>query len=256
MPKEFAAGPLADAPRSNWVDRFAPNSLKPWLRLVRADRPIGAWLLMWPCWWSVALSVRAEDDFVDLRSDIRPLLLFMAGAFAMRSAGCIYNDIIDRDIDAKVARTKGRPLASGQSRWRRDRLHLGAVSGGSRGSPSIRYVCGRVGLRLGRRRSLITPFDEAGYVLAASGARPSIFLRRPYGLGSLLGRPGARPDCALRRCHRLDNWLRHHIRAPGQGGRHARGRSPPRCASATALRPGSACFSGLPSADWPSRDGP
>ena len=109
-----AAGPLADAPRSNWVDRFAPDSLKPWLRLVRADRPIGAWLLMWPCWWSVALSVRAEDDFVDLWSDIRLLLLFMAGAFVMRSAGCIYNDIIDRDIDAKVARTKGRPLASGQ----------------------------------------------------------------------------------------------------------------------------------------------
>ncbi len=109
-----AAGPLADAPRSNWVDRFAPGSLKPWLRLVRADRPIGAWLLMWPCWWSVALSVRAEDDFIDLWSDIRLLLLFMAGAFVMRSAGCIYNDIIDRDIDAKVARTKGRPLASGQ----------------------------------------------------------------------------------------------------------------------------------------------
>lgn len=69
---------------------------------------------MWPCWWSVALSVRAEDDFIDLWSDIRLLLLFMAGAFVMRSAGCIYNDIIDRDIDAKVARTKGRPLASGQ----------------------------------------------------------------------------------------------------------------------------------------------
>jgi 4-hydroxybenzoate polyprenyltransferase len=109
-----ATGPIADAPRSNWVDRFAPRSLKPWLRLVRADRPIGAWLLMWPCWWSVALSVRAEDDFIDLWSDIRLLLLFMAGAFVMRSAGCIYNDIIDRDIDAKVARTKGRPLASGQ----------------------------------------------------------------------------------------------------------------------------------------------
>ena len=50
------AGPIADAPRSNWVDRFAPDSLKPWLRLIRADRPIGAWLLLWPCWWSVALA--------------------------------------------------------------------------------------------------------------------------------------------------------------------------------------------------------
>lgn len=108
------AGPLADAPRSNWVDRFAPDALKPWLRLVRADRPIGAYLLMWPCWWSVALSVRAEDDIPDIWSVIGLLLLFTVGAFAMRSAGCIYNDIIDRDIDAKVARTKGRPLASGQ----------------------------------------------------------------------------------------------------------------------------------------------
>jgi 4-hydroxybenzoate polyprenyltransferase len=108
------AGPVADAPRANWADRFAPESLKPWLRLMRADRPIGAWLLMWPCWWSVALSVRFEDDSPDIWSDVRLLLLFMAGAFAMRSAGCIYNDIIDRDIDAKVARTKSRPLASGQ----------------------------------------------------------------------------------------------------------------------------------------------
>ncbi len=103
-------GPVADAPRSNWVDRFAPASLKPWLRLIRADRPIGSWLLMWPCWWSVALAARVEHDF----PDVWLLFLFMTGAFAMRSAGCIYNDIIDRDIDAKVARTMARPLASGQ----------------------------------------------------------------------------------------------------------------------------------------------
>lgn len=118
-----ADGPIADAPQANWVDRFAPARLKPWLRLVRADRPIGAWLLMWPCWWSVALAARADysaalavnaDEFVDFRGVARLLILFTIGAFAMRSAGCIYNDIIDRDIDAKVARTKGRPLASGQ----------------------------------------------------------------------------------------------------------------------------------------------
>lgn len=107
-------GRIADAPSENWVDRFAPVSLKPWLRLMRADRPIGAWLLMWPCWWSVALAVRAEDDFPAIWFDIKLLLLFTIGAFAMRSAGCIYNDIIDRDIDAKVARTMGRPLASGE----------------------------------------------------------------------------------------------------------------------------------------------
>jgi 4-hydroxybenzoate polyprenyltransferase len=105
-----ASSPVADAPSANWVDRFAPRDLKPWLRLIRADRPIGVWLLLWPCWWSVALSARALEDFPDPIL----LLLFAVGAYAMRSAGCIYNDIIDRDIDAKVARTQGRPLASGQ----------------------------------------------------------------------------------------------------------------------------------------------
>jgi 4-hydroxybenzoate polyprenyltransferase len=110
-PIEAAApGPIADARRENWVDRFAPSNLKPWLRLIRADRPIGVWLLLWPCWWSVALSSRAATEFPDPVL----LLLFAIGAFAMRSAGCIYNDIIDRDLDAKVARTKARPLASGQ----------------------------------------------------------------------------------------------------------------------------------------------
>ena len=105
-----AANPIPDASRKNWVDRFAPRKLRPWLRLMRADRPIGVWLLLWPCWWSVALSSRAIDVFPPL--DL--LLLFAIGAFAMRSAGCIYNDILDRDIDAKVARTQARPLASGQ----------------------------------------------------------------------------------------------------------------------------------------------
>ena len=105
-----AASPIPDAPRKNWVDRFAPQKLRPWLWLMRADRPIGVWLLLWPCWWSVALASRAIDVFPDPVL----LLLFAIGAFAMRSAGCIYNDILDRDIDAKVARTQARPLASGQ----------------------------------------------------------------------------------------------------------------------------------------------
>ncbi len=107
---ETTASPIPDAPRKNWVDRLAPQRLRPWLRLMRADRPIGVWLLLWPCWWSVALSSRAIDLFPP--PDL--LILFAIGAFAMRSAGCIYNDILDRDIDAKVARTQARPLASGQ----------------------------------------------------------------------------------------------------------------------------------------------
>ncbi len=106
-----AATRIADAPAGNWVDRLAPERLKPWLRLIRADRPIGVWLLLWPCWWSTALAgIASGAPF----PDVRLLALFAAGAFAMRSAGCIYNDILDRDIDAKVERTRGRPLASGQ----------------------------------------------------------------------------------------------------------------------------------------------
>jgi 4-hydroxybenzoate polyprenyltransferase len=119
--KAAVANPIPDAPRKNWVDRFAPQKLRPWLRLMRADRPIGVWLLLWPCWWSVALASRAEAYYLPLRdiewvirNPIMLLVLFAIGAFAMRSAGCIYNDILDRDIDAKVARTQGRPLASGQ----------------------------------------------------------------------------------------------------------------------------------------------
>ena len=104
-----AAPSVPDAHRRNWVDRFAPGKLRPWLRLMRADRPIGVWLLLWPCWWSTALAARADQDL----PDIGLLVLFAIGAFAMRSAGCIYNDILDRDIDAKVARTQARPLASG-----------------------------------------------------------------------------------------------------------------------------------------------
>jgi 4-hydroxybenzoate polyprenyltransferase len=109
-PEAVTSNPVADAAGSNWVDRFAPADLKPWLRLIRADRPIGFWLLLWPCWWSVALAARSLEDFPDPVL----LLLFAVGAFSMRSAGCIYNDILDRDIDAKVARTQSRPLASGQ----------------------------------------------------------------------------------------------------------------------------------------------
>ncbi|WKW49678.1 4-hydroxybenzoate octaprenyltransferase [Rhodomicrobium lacus] len=108
---------IPDAPHRNIVDRLAPESLKPWLRLMRADRPVGAWLLMWPCWWSVALAARYLNDFKDVASTLPYvwlLALFAIGSFAMRSAGCVYNDILDRDIDARVARTQSRPLASGR----------------------------------------------------------------------------------------------------------------------------------------------
>lgn len=103
--------PVIDAPRGNWVDSYAPAPWRPYLRLARADRPIGTWLLLLPCWWSLALASLADGQAFP-----NPwyLLLFAVGAFVMRAAGCAYNDIVDRDFDAQVARTKSRPIPSGQ----------------------------------------------------------------------------------------------------------------------------------------------
>ncbi|MEX2642700.1 MAG: 4-hydroxybenzoate octaprenyltransferase [Acetobacterales bacterium] len=96
-----------DAQAGGCVDRFVPPSLQPYLRLARIDRPIGWWLLLFPCWWGAAL---AADGTLP---SAWPLLLFLIGAIAMRGAGCTVNDLADRDIDRMVARTRGRPLASG-----------------------------------------------------------------------------------------------------------------------------------------------
>lgn len=109
--KGTAAGNVADAPPDNWTDRYAPGFLLPYLRLARADRPIGFWLLAMPCFWSVALAERSRESSLP---DPWLLLLFAIGAFAMRGAGCTYNDIVDREIDAQVARTRSRPIPSGQ----------------------------------------------------------------------------------------------------------------------------------------------
>lgn len=110
-PAPGAPGSVADAVRGNWVDRHAPPAARPYLRLARADRPIGTWLLLFPCWWSMALA-----SIADGRPYPNPwhLLLFAIGAFVMRAAGCAYNDYVDRDYDAQVARTMSRPIPSGQ----------------------------------------------------------------------------------------------------------------------------------------------
>jgi 4-hydroxybenzoate polyprenyltransferase len=102
---------VADAAARNWVDRYAPAALVPYLRLARADRPIGFFLLALPCFWSVSLAGRSIGEPYP---DLWLLLLFAVGAVVMRAAGCTYNDLVDRDVDAHVARTRGRPLPSGQ----------------------------------------------------------------------------------------------------------------------------------------------
>ncbi|WP_332688072.1 4-hydroxybenzoate octaprenyltransferase [Devosia sp.] len=101
---------VADAQSGNWVDRYAPAWLKPYARLARWDRPIGFWLLFWPCVWGLALAAVASPD---LGFDWWAAILMLAGAILMRGAGCTFNDIVDRDIDDKVARTRSRPIPSG-----------------------------------------------------------------------------------------------------------------------------------------------
>ncbi|PZQ65084.1 MAG: 4-hydroxybenzoate octaprenyltransferase [Phenylobacterium zucineum] len=105
-----ATAPLPDAAPSNWVDRWAPVGMRPWLKLGRFDRPAGIWLLMLPGWQGIAMGAAQ----VGPSPDVRLLVLFFLGSALMRAAGCAYNDIVDRDIDAKVARTAARPVASGQ----------------------------------------------------------------------------------------------------------------------------------------------
>lgn len=105
---------VADAPRANWVDRFAPEKAKPYLRLARADRPIGTWLLLLPCWWGMALAASSAEDQIGPGTLVFWAVLFGIGAFVMRGAGCAWNDISDRDYDAQVERTRSRPIPSGQ----------------------------------------------------------------------------------------------------------------------------------------------
>ncbi|TPE50462.1 4-hydroxybenzoate octaprenyltransferase [Amaricoccus solimangrovi] len=112
-PSGASQGSVADAVRGNWVDFRAPRWTRPYLRLSRADRPIGTWLLLIPCWWGVALAAAADAG------GARPPDLWIAlgcalGAVLMRGAGCTWNDLTDQDFDAKVARTRSRPLPSGQ----------------------------------------------------------------------------------------------------------------------------------------------
>ena len=95
-----------DIPVGNWIDRWIPRPVRPYLRLMRLDRPIGTWLLLFPCWWSTALAAQGWPDG-------RLMALFAIGALVMRGAGCTINDIADHKFDAMVERTRARPIPSG-----------------------------------------------------------------------------------------------------------------------------------------------
>src|SRR4051794_4900860 len=119
---DHATSPIStpDAVHGHWVMRLLPGPAKPYARLARLDRPIGWWLLVFPCWWSSVLAADAAGRGPNLWH----LGLFLAGAIAMRGAGCTYNDIVDRDIDAAVARTRARPIPSGQASVGQAKLFL------------------------------------------------------------------------------------------------------------------------------------
>jgi 4-hydroxybenzoate polyprenyltransferase len=106
-PKTASSG-FTDIAAGGWIDRHGPALARPYLRLMRLDRPIGTWLLLFPCWWSLAMAAPPGA-----LPDLGLVLLFAIGAIAMRGAGCTYNDIVDRDFDARVERTARRPIPSG-----------------------------------------------------------------------------------------------------------------------------------------------
>jgi 4-hydroxybenzoate polyprenyltransferase len=100
---------FTDIDQQHWSLRYLPPWMRPYGRLARWDRPIGIWLLLFPCWWSVALAAAPHWDNM-----MGWMALFAVGALAMRGAGCTWNDIVDRKVDARVERTRGRPLPSGE----------------------------------------------------------------------------------------------------------------------------------------------
>ncbi len=113
---------VSDAPSGNWVYRVLPISFWPYAQLARWDRPIGWQLLMWPCFWSATLAAHAGNG--SLSRLLYHLFLFAVGAIAMRGAGCTYNDLVDQEIDAKVARTRSRPLPAGRISRREAKIFL------------------------------------------------------------------------------------------------------------------------------------
>ena len=112
---------VSDIRHDHWTLRAAPPAWRPYVRLMRVDRPIGTWLLLFPCWWSLVLAAPAFD-----RTLIEYALLFAIGSVVMRGAGCTINDIADRDFDARVERTKDRPIASNQITRRQAAVFLAA----------------------------------------------------------------------------------------------------------------------------------
>lgn len=114
-----------DALSGHWTNTRLPEAWRPYARLARWDRPIGWWLLLWPCWFSAGLAALAAGESMP---NFWHMFLFFVGAVAMRGAGCTYNDIVDRKIDSQVERTKNRPLPAGEVTVRNAKIFMVAQS--------------------------------------------------------------------------------------------------------------------------------
>ena len=174
------AGPVADA-TGNWVDGLAPAATRPYLRLARLDRPIGSWLLLMPCWWSSGLAGMHAGQLPSLWH----IGLFFIGAFAMRGAGCTWNDLVDRDLDGLVERTRSRPIPSGQVTVRQATVFLLAQA-----------LVGLIVLLQFKTYTIITGLASLLVVAIYPFMKritywPQIFLGLAFSWGALMGWPAA-----------------------------------------------------------------
>ena len=175
-----SAGRVADA-TGNWVDTLAPAIARPYLRLARFDRPIGSWLLLLPCWWSLGLAAMRADHLPSAWF----VALFFIGAFAMRGAGCTWNDLVDRDIDGKVERTRSRPIPSGQVTVAQATVFMMAQA-----------LTGLVVLLQFNRYTIFTGLASLAVVVIYPFMKrvthwPQIFLGLAFSWGALMGWPAA-----------------------------------------------------------------
>ncbi len=173
-----SAGRVADA-TGNWVDTLAPPVARPYLRLARLDRPIGSWLLLIPCWWSLGLAAMHARHLPSLWH----IVLFFIGAFAMRGAGCTWNDFVDRDLDGRVERTRSRPIPSGQVTAAQAAIFMTAQA-----------LAGLAVLLQFNRFTVLTGFASLAVVVIYPFMKrvtywPQIFLGLAFSWGALMGWP-------------------------------------------------------------------
>ena len=189
----------SDIPKQGWVDRWVPPPARPYVRLARFDRPIGTWLLLFPCWWSIALATPGWPS-------LWLVVLFGLGAMIMRGAGCCFNDITDRHYDAQVARTADRPLPSGQMTVGQAVIWMGVLC-----------LLGLVILlqfnlvrHRGRGRvpgaGVHLPSVQAFHPLAPGRARPDVQLGGAVGLGGGAAATSRRPPWRSMRPGSSGRW--------------------------------------------------